>query len=162
MPSLFRNKIAPESMKAVWEKVRGLPKGGRIMGSLLGRLAPYTGTIHPEVLVLEVGHAKIRIEDQRRLRNHLGSIHAMALANLGELATGGAFNYSLPPDARAILISYAMDYVKKARGPIVAEVTCTPPTTNAKQSYPVHANLTDERGEVVARAVATWLVGPRT
>ena len=50
-------------------------------------------------------------------------------------------------------------YLKKARGPITATCTCPAVTSTEKQDLEVHAELTNEAGEVVARAHARWRVG---
>ncbi len=79
---------SPSSLRKVWSSLRSVPGGGRIMGSLIGRLAPYTGTISPEILSLDQGYSKVLMRDTRKVRNHLNSVHAIALLNLGEVATG--------------------------------------------------------------------------
>ncbi len=160
MAPLLNSLRSPKSLQSVWAKVRNLPGGGRIMGEALGVMAPYTGTIHAEIVSVEPGRAQARMKDARRVRNHLGSIHAMALANLGELATGLAINFGLPPDARGILTKFQIEYLVKARGAIVATATCPVPETNEKVSYEVRADLADESGNVVAKVAATWLIGP--
>jgi acyl-coenzyme A thioesterase PaaI-like protein len=68
---------------------------------------------------------------------------------------------SVPEDARGIITHLGMDYLVKARGPITAECRCEVPTSSESRSYQVVADLTDAQGRVVARATATWLVGPR-
>lgn len=131
------------------------------MGRLLGQLAPYTGTIRPEVLVLDVGHAKVKMEDRRSVRNHLHSVHAIALMNLGEAATGLAMMFSVPDDARGIITHLGMEYLKKARGTITAECTCPKPESSERKEYEVVGLLRDEAGELVAKAQARWLIGQR-
>lgn len=157
--------ITPSSMQTslrnLWGVLRSVPGGGRVMGALVGRMAPYTGTIRPEVLVLERGHAKLRMNDTRRVRNHLKSVHAIALMNLGEATTGLAMLFSLPEDARGIITRLSMEYLKKSRGPITAECTIVVPETSERQEHDFVADLTNEAGEVVARAHARWMIGPR-
>lgn len=150
----------PSALRQVWPYLKSLPRGGALLGRVIGRMAPYTGTIRPEVVELDTGHAKIRMADAKRVRNHLQSVHAIALMNLGEVATGTAMLYSLPDDARGIITNLSMEYLKKARGPITAECRCEVPQSSERQEYEVHADLTDEAGEVVARAHAKWLIGP--
>lgn len=129
------------------------------MGRLAGRMAPYTGTIRPEVLTLEKGYARIRMRDTRRVRNHLNSVHAIALMNLGEVSTGMAVITALPDGMRGIISRLSMDYLKKGRGPLVAECSCPPITSTGKQDLEVTAELKNDAGEVVAIAHAKWRVG---
>ncbi len=129
------------------------------MGRLAGQLAAYTGTIRPEVVSLEKGVARVLMRDTRHVRNHLNSLHAAALMNLAELTTGMAVISALPAGLRGIPTHVAMDYLKKARGPITAECRCAPVTSTEAQNLEVVAELKNEVGEVVARALAKWRVG---
>ena len=79
--------IGPE-LRRRWLRLAGIPGGKWLFSRLLGRFVPYTGTLGARIDVLDPGHCVVRLVDRRKLRNHLKSVHAMALANLGEMATG--------------------------------------------------------------------------
>ncbi|HEX6589483.1 MAG TPA: DUF4442 domain-containing protein, partial [Longimicrobiales bacterium] len=117
--------------------------------------------IRPDVLELEPGRARVAITERRALRNHFNSIHALALANLGELASGLAMTLALPDGVRGIPIRIEVDYLKKARGRIVAEGRATPPAVIAADTDAVAtAELSDDSGETVARVVVHWRLSP--
>ena len=80
---------------------------------LLGLMVPYTNSIRGTVVRFEPGHAQVLLRDRRRVRNHLRSIHAIALANVGELATGLSIISGLGPDLRAILTGLDLRYRKR-------------------------------------------------
>jgi acyl-coenzyme A thioesterase PaaI-like protein len=168
MPSLsdltrsLSRLASSETLRRTWNVLRHAPGGGVLMGQILGNLAPYTGTIRPEVVTLEEGYARVRMRDRRAVRNHLSSVHAIALMNLGEVATGVAMMSALPGDMRGIITHLEMDYLKKARGSITAECRAPVAVAGERREYDVQADLTDEAGEVVARARARWLIGPAT
>ena len=61
-----------------WHRLGGPDDGGRAFGAALGAAVPYSGTIAPRVELLEVGHARVAIDDRPEVRNHLGSVHALA------------------------------------------------------------------------------------
>jgi uncharacterized protein (TIGR00369 family) len=123
-------------------------------------MAPYSGSISPRVEEIRPGYARVAMPDRRAVRNHLRSVHAVALMNLAELSSGLALNYALPDDARAILTGLSIEYLKKARGRLTAEAEVEVPRTNEEREYELESVIRDGAGEVVARARARWLVGP--
>lgn len=145
---------------SAWERLQKVPGGKALFNFYLGRKVPYTGTIHARVEELSPGHCRVRMSDRKGLRNHLRSIHAIALANLGELATGLAVMAALPPDARGIPIEIKVEFLKKARGEIIAKASCTAPDLGTEHEHPVEALMLDAEGDKVARFSARWMVGP--
>ncbi len=160
LPKVFSQLSSPATILQLWSVLKAVPGGGMMMGRLIGRMAPYTGTIRPEIDTLEVGYSKVHMRDRKKVRNHLRSVHAIALMNLGEVTTGTAMMVSLPEGARAIPVHLAMDYVKKARGTITGECSCAVPSSTERKEYEVTALLKDKSGDVVAKCYAKWLVGP--
>jgi len=141
-----------------WRRLSRLPAGKSIFSWLLGRTVPYTGTIGARVLELEPGFARAVMRDRRRVRNHLASVHAIALMNLGELTTGLALNSGLPTDSRAILIRLSISFSKKARGPITATCRYRLEPESIEGDHEVSSLLTNDDGVEVARATASWRV----
>lgn len=123
-------------------------------------MIPYTGALRPVVTELAPGHARVALTDRRGVRNHLRSIHAIALANLGELASGLALTVALPSGLRGIVTTIDVAYHKKARGRLVAESDCAAPATDAEGETPVVAHIHDAEGDEVATFTAHWLIGP--
>ncbi len=146
---------------ANWNRLQGLPGGRTLFRYFLGRQVPYTGTISPEVIELTPGKARVAMRDRPRLRNHLRSLHAVALTNLGELATGLAVTSSLPRDARGIPTGFSIEFLKKARGRIEARCDADIESSTEERDVNVEADLVDEAGDTVARFTARWRVGPR-
>jgi len=101
------------------------------------------------------------MRDRRSVRNHLDSIHAVALVNLAEMTTGLAMMSGLPTDGRAILKGIEIEYLVKARGTLVGECSCEPPETVDRNDVILEGILSDAAGTVVAKAKAHWLVGPK-
>ena len=149
------------AVRQMWDRVNGWPGGKALFSRLIGTMAPYTGTIGAEVLELRHGHAEVLMRDRRAVRNHLDSVHAVALVNLAELAGNIALAYSLPDDARFIVAGLSIEYIKKARGKITAISECPVPTSNAKQEFNVPVVMQNAAGEVVAKATLRSLVGPK-
>ena len=110
---------------------------------------------------LRTGYAEVQLADRRAVRNHLDCVHAIALANLAELAGNIALFYSLPDDARFIVSGLEIEYIKKARGTITATSEAPVPRSSARAPYDVPVTLRDASGEEVARATLHSLVGPK-
>ena len=146
----------------LWERLRPLPGGRALFTLALAWMAPYSASIGPRVEELRPGHARIAIRDRRAVRNHLASVHALALANLGELTSGLAMMSALPATVRGIVTGLAITYAKKARGTITAEADVTVPHVTTDTAHVVEAILRDAAGDEVARVRVDWKLGPVT
>ena len=147
----------------MWERFRKFPGGRFLFSKFIGKYIPYTGSIGAEVLELEPGHVKLELKDRRAIRNHLDSVHAVALMNLSELTTGLVVTASLPPKYRAILRHFSIEYLKKARGTLSSQASFKlPEKLSEKQDCEVSVEVSNAESIVVCRAKATWRVGPDT
>lgn len=155
------SETATSAILSNWNRLQGVPGGRALFRFMLGRQVPYTGSISPEVLELTPGRVRVAMRDRPRLRNHLRSLHAVALTNLGELATGLAVTSSLPAEARGIPTGFSIEFLKKARGRIEARCSADIERSPEERDVDVRADLVDADGDVVARFTARWRVGPR-
>lgn len=145
-----------QTLKTWWTRLARTAFGRWFFSRIMGFLIPYTGSVRPLILAVEPGFAQVCIRDRRGVRNHLKSIHAIAIANLGEVTTGLALHFTLPNEARAILTNLSVTYLKKARGTITATTQFSEQVSVGPM--PIEARLVDEQGDVVATVNAIWLV----
>lgn len=149
-----------ERLRTLWGRLASLPGGKALFSFLLGRMTPYSGSIGARVQELAPGFCRVTLRDRRRVRNHLGSIHAIALANLAEMASGLAVLVGLPGDVQGIVTGFSISYLKKARGLLAAECRADHLNVTAEQEYEATVAVTDAQGDVVARASARWRLRP--
>jgi len=146
-----------------WQRVSPLPFGKRLFSWAVGRTAPYTGSVGGVYTDVRPGYARVELADRRAVRNHLASVHAVALVNLAEMTSGVALLTALPPGVRGIVTGLSIEYVKKARGRLVCETHAHAPTAlTTSMTHDVGATITDVAGDVVARATVHWRLSPPT
>ena len=147
-------------VRALWDRLASVPGGSWIFSKAIGTFIRYTGTVRAHVVELRAGHARVEMADRPAVRNHLQSVHAVALANLAELTGNIALSYSMPDDARFIVTGLAMRYHKKARGTITGVCESPVPPTSERAEYEFEVLLKDADGVIVATASLATLVGP--
>ena len=146
-----------ERLTSLWTRLRPLPGGRWMFSRLFGFMVPYSGTIRSNIEILEPGHCRSRLRDRRGVRQHLGSVHAVALVNLGEMTSGLAMTMALPPGVRGIVTDLRAQYLKKARGTLHGESRVTVPAIGAEPiDHEVETVIHDEAGDVVCRVHTIW------
>ncbi len=150
-------------MAAAWQRWSRLPGGKWVFSRMIRFMVPYTATIGADVEELRPGYARVTLKDRRAVRNHLNSIHALALGNLGEMTSGMPAMMALPPGVRSIVTGMSIEYLKKARGTLTAESRPeVPPAVTEPMEMEVHCDIRDAEGDVVARTHVHWKLSPPT
>jgi len=145
---------------------------GRLGGSAAGRWlfsrlvcvrAPYFASISPTVMRLEPGRCDVRLAHRRRVTNHIGTVHAIALCNAAELAAGLATDATLPASLRWIPKGMTVRYQRKAIGTMLAtaRVPLDPPANPYGNDLIVPIDVRNEAGDVVLDGEITMWVTPR-
>lgn len=143
-----------------WNRLHRLPGGRWLFSRLIGLFVPYTGSIGARVETLEPGAVTASLRERRAVRNHLRSIHAIALVNLAEMTSGLAMLTALPPNVRGIVTGLRISYGKKARGRLLAESRVVVPSVGADPvDFDVTATIRDAAGDEVANATVSWRLG---
>jgi acyl-coenzyme A thioesterase PaaI-like protein len=143
---------------SLWRKLSSLPGGRWLFSKAVGRTAPYSGTIGARVESLDPGRCVLTLRDRKRVRNHLRSVHAIALANLGELASGLAAVAAMPEGVRGIPVRITIDYHHKARGTLTAIGVADFSAVEGPSRVEVRAEIQDEKREKVATVRVEWAV----
>jgi acyl-coenzyme A thioesterase PaaI-like protein len=91
-----------------------IPLGRKLFSWIVCFKAPYFSSISPEFIELNETHCKILVKKRRKVLNHIGTIHAIALCNACELAMGMTLQSGLMSNLRWIPKGMKVQYLKKA------------------------------------------------
>jgi len=147
---------------SILQKLERLPAGLRLFSWLVAFKAPYFSSVHPVFLALEPGYAKARISNRRSVRNHLGTVHAIAMANLCEFVGGTLMEISISPEMRWIPRGMTIRYLGLARTDLTAECRIENFDWCDAQDVLLQVQVRDTSGSVVSEAEIPMYVSPRS
>ena len=132
--------------------------GPSAFSNMACQMAPYFGTINPEISVLAPGRSEVKVPFRKEITNHLASVHAIALCNAAELAGGMMTEVSIPSGARWIPKGMSVEYLAKAKTSIhaIADGSDIDWQTSGDKIVPVE--IFDEAGVKVFTARITMNV----
>lgn len=148
---------------ALYRRFVRMPAGHWLFSRAICFKAPYFGSISPRIDLLEPGRCEASLRHRRKLTNHIGTVHAIAMCNLAELAGGLMTEVSIPASMRWIPKGMQVEYLKKAVGTLRATALPMQPPVEASEGYalPVEVLVRDVGGETVFRAEIAMWVSPR-
>lgn len=89
--------------------------GAEAFSKGIGQVAPYFATIDPEITEYRPGYCELILRNQKKVHNHIGTIHAIAMCNAAELVAGMTTDASIPDGARWIPQGMTVQYLAKAK-----------------------------------------------
>jgi uncharacterized protein (TIGR00369 family) len=147
------------------EKVAG-PLRQQAITLALGRTVKFVGTAGLKVEELDAERAVVSIRNRKRVQNHIGGVHAMAVGLLAETATGFVIGMNVPDSAVPVIKSAKIEYLKRATGGLRAEATLTEEQRRRIAEQPkgealVECRVTDEAGVEPIRCEMIWAWVPK-
>jgi uncharacterized protein (TIGR00369 family) len=118
----------------------------------LCEIAPYFSTIDPKFVHLRPDYAEVTMPNTQKVHNHLGTVHAIAMCNLAEIAGGLLTDVSIPDTFRWIPIGMNVKYLAKATTDLRAIAEGTGIDWHQQGDKDVVVKITDTNGLEVCRA----------
>lgn len=148
---------------ALYRSLSSKPLGRWLFARLICWKAPYFSSIGPRILRLEPNRGEATIAHRRKVTNHLGTVHAIALCNLAEFIGGLTTDVSIPRSMRWIPKGMTVEYLKKATGTMHAVATPAFEPREAAEGYdlPMDVVVSNPQGEAVFRARIGMWVSPK-
>jgi acyl-coenzyme A thioesterase PaaI-like protein len=151
----------PNAVLERWRRASSTMFGRWLFAKMICRKAPYFATINPRVLELKSGTARFSMPKRHSVENHIGSVHAIAIANLCELAAGLVTEVTIPKSHRWIPRGMTIEYIKRADTALVATARLEQIEWAGPTDVAVAVSVTDEKGQEVVHAVITMYISPR-
>lgn len=102
----------------LYRRLDPLPMGRRLFSIGYALKAPYFASIRPRVVSMGPNRAEVVVRKRRAVQNHIGTVHAIAVANGLEAAMGLLCEATVPSGMRWIPTGISLEYEKKVTGDV--------------------------------------------
>ena len=140
-----------------------LPQGIRstLLSKTFGRIVPMVGSAKLRYVELSPAKVMVKIANHKAMQNHIGQVHACAMALLAETATGFVTAMNVPDTAIMLIKSLKVDFKRPTQGAMTAVATLTPEQQALMQSSDkgetlVQVIVSDESGEAPIQCEMLW------
>ena len=160
-------KLSP--LPAAIKKIERLPAFLQqpLLSYMIGKTVKYIGTSGVKCLELTPKRSVFFLKNKRKVGNHIGGIHAAAMALLAETATGLLIGMNIPVDKVGVIKSLKVDYLKRVSGDLTAVATLTDDQvtlikTTEKGDTNVQVTITDSENKEPIEATMIWAWIPKS
>lgn len=155
-------------MTRLIRQVHRLPEAWRppLQTALMGRMVPFLKTAGLRFERLSQEEVAVGIRNRRAVHNHIGGVHACAMALLAETATGFVTAMNTPDDKLILLKSMHIDYNRRAQGAMRAVATLDEAAaarirTEERGNFSIPCRVYDDSGEEPVTVDMVWAWLPR-
>jgi acyl-coenzyme A thioesterase PaaI-like protein len=130
------------------------------------RTVPFTDAAGLRVEELARERVTVVVANRRRTRNHIGTLHAAAMALAAETCSGFVVGMNVPDSRTLVIKSLKVEFQKRCKGALRATATLTPEQlelvrTAEKGEVSVAVTATDESGAEPIRCEMIWAWVPK-
>lgn len=144
-----------------WIRAHKSTFGRWLFARTVSKRAPYFATIKPKFLDLQPRLCRVWMKKRRAVENHIGTVHALAMGNLCELAAGMCTEVTIPTNMRWIPRGMTIEYLGKAETDVTASARLEKSEWTQAENVAVPVSVHDANGKEVVRAVISMYVSPR-
>lgn len=145
---------------ALYRRLSAYPQGNRLFSLVFEQAAPYFRTARPRFVALGPNRAELTIAKRRRVQNHIGTVHVIAICNGLEAAMGALAEATIPSSRRWIPMGMQVDYTAKA----TSDIRCVAETDPADWDKPGDVEIPvrvkgvrDDGRAVVQGVIRLWV-----
>jgi uncharacterized protein (TIGR00369 family) len=160
--------ITGNKLSSVINNISKLPPKLRTHGLTfaVGNAVKFAGTAKVEILEMTPTRLHGRIRNRKRVQNHIGTVHAAAMALLAESVTGLVVGMSVPDNRTPVIKSMKVEYMRRAKGDLEAVATLTQADVDRiilteKGEITVPVKVTDADGNEPIQCEMIWAWTPK-
>lgn len=137
----------------LYDRATRMPLGRGVFSLAFALKAPYFLTIAPTLVDLRPNHAGVRVRKWWGVHNHIGTVHAIAVANGLEMAMGALAEATIPAELRWIPKGMELEYLAKSTSTLLATADTDPADWERPGEIEVRVQATRDDGTIVVRGV---------
>jgi len=126
--------------------------GNKGFSEKICEIAPYFSTIEPLFVALRPEYSEVTMPNTKRVHNHLGTVHAIAMCNLAEIAAGIMTDVSIPDTCRWIPTGMDVRYLAKAKSDLTGVADGSGVNWNEPGDLDIPVVIRDDKGTEVCKA----------
>ena len=155
--AIIKNEPIPMVLRRL-NSLMKIPFGKKLFTLAICTKSPYFASIKPKLIELRPGHSEWSMKKRRSVENHLGTVHALAMGNICELAAGTLMEVSLSTRKRWIPKDTHIEYLAKAKTDLRALANISYQEIDSNGDTHVIVNVMDLEGTTVVRAkINMWV-----
>lgn len=140
-----------------------LPKGiqSTILSKAFGRVVPMVGTAKLRYVEITPSRVEVKVENNKNIQNHIGQVHACAMALVAETATGFVTGMNIPDSCIVLIKHMNIQFKRPSKGGLTAVATLTDEQRKMMQESEkgetlVHVIVKDESGQEPIQCEMLW------